>query len=64
MTANVGSADRIVRVVLGLCIASLGLVLHGHARLFALFAIIPFATAAFSFCPLYTLLALNSCKRA
>ena len=40
MKANVGSIDRIARVLIG---------------------IVPIATAAFGYCPLYSVLGFNTC---
>jgi hypothetical protein len=47
---NIGNTDRIVRIILGVAIAALGIVLKNW---FGLIAIIPLATAAASTCPLY-----------
>ena len=58
MEANVGSLDRGVRVVIGLALLSLLFVLHGDARWFGLIGVVPVATAAFRFCPLYRVVGL------
>ncbi len=50
---NVGSADRVIRVVLGL--ALLSLVFVGPKTWWGLIGIIPLATASMSFCPLYSI---------
>ena len=47
---NIGNTDRIIRIVLGLAIAVLGIVFKSW---FGLIAIVPLATAAVSTCPLY-----------
>lgn len=49
---NVGSADRVIRVVLGL--ALLSLVFVGPKTWWGLIGIVPLATAWMSFCPLYS----------
>lgn len=64
MEANVGSADRIVRVVVGLALLSLLLVLDGNARWWGLIGFVPLATAAFRFCPLYRVVGLSTCRLA
>ena len=64
MEANVGSVDRIVRVVVGLALLSLLFILNGNARWLGLIGVVPFATAAFRFCPLYRLVGLNTCPLA
>lgn len=61
MKKNVGSVDALVRIVLGLAIVGLAFTLEGPMRWIGLAAIIPFATAAVGFCPLYTLLGINTC---
>jgi hypothetical protein len=61
MKANVGSVDKIVRIILGLVGILLGLVLHSWWGLVGVALIL---TAVFSFCPLYTLLKVNTIKKA
>jgi hypothetical protein len=61
MRKNVGTVDRIIRVILGLGVTSLALVLDGSARWWALLALIPLGTAAVGNCPLYTLLRIRTC---
>ena len=62
MAPNVGTADRIVRVLAGLGLLSLLVVLDGNARWFGLIGLVPLLTAGVRFCPLYTLLGLRTCK--
>ncbi len=64
MTQNVGSADRIFRIVAGLVLLSLLFVLDGSARWFGLIGIVPLATAAMGWCPLYTVLGIKTCPTA
>jgi Inner membrane protein YgaP-like, transmembrane domain len=64
MEANVGSVDRVVRVLIGLTLLSLLFVLHGDARWLGLIGVVPLATAAFRFCPLYRLVGLSTCPLA
>jgi hypothetical protein len=47
---NIGNTDRIIRIILGLVIAVLGIAFKSWL---GLIAIIPLATAAVSVCPLY-----------
>ncbi len=57
---NVGTIDRIVRAVLGIVIIGWGVMTQNW---WGAVGIIPLGTAAISFCPLYTLLGMNSgCK--
>jgi len=61
MKANVGGVDKILRIVVGLGLLSLILVLEGNARWWGLVGLAPLATGLFNFCPLYSLLGLNTC---
>jgi hypothetical protein len=61
---NVGSIDRVVRVVVGLALLSLWFVLTGNARFLALVGLVPLLTAAVGFCPLYTLIGLKTNRGA
>jgi hypothetical protein len=61
MTVNVGSADRIIRIVAGLAILSLLFFLEGNARWWGLIGIVPLVTGLVRWCPAYSLLGLNSC---
>ena len=60
MTRNVGGIDRILRIVVGLVL--LGLTYLGTIGWWGLIGIVPLATALVGFCPLYTLLGLNTCS--
>ena len=62
MTPNVGTADRILRVLAGLGLLSLIVVLDGNARWFGLIGLVPLLTAGIRFCPLYTVLGIRTCK--
>jgi hypothetical protein len=61
MNTNVGSIDRAVRIVVGLALLSLVFLLNGSGRWFGLIGIVPLLTASFGFCPLYTVLGINTC---
>lgn len=60
MKANVGKTDRVFRVILGIVIASVGLYFKSW---WGIVAIVPIATAYFSFCPLYALFGMNTCSK-
>ena len=62
MTMNVGTIDRLVRVAVGLALISLAF--FGPKTAWGYIGFIPFLTGVFSFCPIYTLLGLNTCNRA
>jgi hypothetical protein len=60
MKPNVGSIDRVVRIILGIALLSLLFILEGNARWFGLIGIVPLLTATMSFCPLYAVLGMNT----
>lgn len=62
MKSNVGSLDRIARVVLGAGLLALALV--GPKTPFGYLGLVPLFTGLFGFCPAYTLLGVNSCRVA
>jgi Protein of unknown function (DUF2892) len=64
MKTNVGGIDRILRIVLGLVL--IGLAATGSVGVWGWIGVVPLATAALGFCPLYTVLGFSSCpaKRA
>lgn len=61
MKTNVGSTDKIIRIVIGLALLSLLFVLQGGIRFVGLIGIVPLLTAFVGFCPLYTVLGMNTC---
>ena len=63
MKRNMSNLDRIVRVVLGGGFVAAGLARGGVAGIVLyLLAAIMFVTAVVSFCPLYKLLGIDTCK--
>lgn len=56
---NVGTVDRILRTVVGLAVISL--VFIGPQTPWGWLGLIPLASAAFRFCPAYTLLGIRTC---
>ena len=57
---NEGTADRIVRVLLGLAVLSLTLV--GPKTPWGYVGLVPLAVGLFGFCPLYRVLGVSTCK--
>ena len=69
MFANVGSFDRIARVIIGLLLIAYAIPLgfaHTGWNWVGWIGVIPLLTAIFGFCPAYTLLGISTCpaKRA
>lgn len=59
MKTNVGSIDRILRIVVGL--ALIGATLSGAIGVWGWIGLVPLLTGALSTCPVYTLLGFSSC---
>jgi hypothetical protein len=59
MTPNVGSIDRVLRVVVGVVL--IGLTLMGTIGAWGWIGLVPIATAALGFCPLYSVLGFSTC---
>lgn len=62
MKVNVGSADRILRIVLGVLLLGL-FMLEGNVKYLGILGIVFIFTSIIRFCPLYTLFGVNTCKR-
>ena len=60
MKANVGSVDRIIRVILGLVLLSLFFILDGGIKYISLLGLVLLLTAGIKFCPLYTIFGINT----
>jgi hypothetical protein len=59
---NVGSADRVIRIVLGAVILSLFFIYPDASwRYYTLIGIVPILTALAGTCPLYSILGLSTC---
>ena len=56
---NVGSTDRLIRIVLGLALIAGALMGYG---IWMWIGIIPLATGLMSSCALYSLIGVNTCK--
>lgn len=59
MQQNVGSADRTIRIVLGLAIIAAG---AWYQSWWGAVGIVPLATATLGWCPPYSLLGINTCS--
>lgn len=59
--SNIGTIDRILRVVVGLGLLSL--VFVGPQTWWGLIGLIPLVTALIGFCPAYRLIGFSSCAR-
>jgi hypothetical protein len=62
MNYNVGSADRSIRVIVGLLVLSM-LFIDGNARWFGLIGLVPLATGLVGTCPLYSIFGFHTHSR-
>ncbi len=60
MKCNVGSVDRLLRIIIGLVIALLGVVFDSW---WGLIGLVPIATGLFKFCPLYVPFKISTDKK-
>lgn len=63
MEQNVGSADRILRVLLGLALLPMLLWVEGPLGWLGLIGLVPLGTAIVGWCPLYRLFGASTCSR-
>lgn len=59
MKVNVGGADRILRIVVGLILILLAL--SGQIGAWGWIGVVPLATGLFRMCPLYSVFGMNTC---
>lgn len=62
MKANVGSIDRVLRVIVGLVLISL--VFVGPQTPWGWIGVVPLLTALIGYCPLYSIIGVKTCKTA
>ena len=60
MKSNVGSIERIIRILVGL--ALIGLTLTGSIGLWGWIGVLPLATGLIGWCPPYAMLGISTCK--
>jgi len=58
MSCNVGSIDRIIRILAGLALIAWALM---GGPVWAWIGVVPLATGLFKICPAYSLLGINTC---
>jgi hypothetical protein len=64
MSANVGSIDKVLRIVVGLVLIAFAIPLgfpNTGWNWVGWIGVVPIATAFMGFCPAYTLLGINTC---
>ena len=60
MKRNIGSTEKIIRLVLAVALFSLFFVLDGNARYWALTGFIPLVTGAINYCPIWHMAGINT----
>ena len=61
MKKNVGTIDKVLRVVLGFALLAYVVLGSGSLRFIGLVGIVPLLTALVGYCPLYSLFGLSTC---
>jgi hypothetical protein len=61
MVVNVGSVDRVLRIVVGIAVLSLFFVLEGNARYWSLVGLVLLVTGVVRFCPAYSVIGVSTC---
>jgi hypothetical protein len=64
MRINVGGIDRVLRIVVGLALIALAVFNVAPVGLWGWIGVVPLATGLMRFCPVYSLLGLNTCPAA
>lgn len=59
MKLNVGGIDRILRIIVGIVL--IALTLMGTIGVWGWIGIVPLVTGLFKFCPLYSIIGMNTC---
>jgi hypothetical protein len=64
MTPNVGTFDRVLRVVVGLALIAAAFGLYGPAyqTIWGWVGLVPLVTGFVGWCPAYTLIGVDTCK--
>lgn len=59
MKCNIGSSDKILRIILGVIILGAGIF---YSSWWGIVGLVLILTGIFKFCPLYTTLGISTCK--
>ena len=63
MEQNIGLVDQWLRIIVGVALLSAVFIAESAWRWLGLIGIAPLATAFASWCPLYSLLSISSCRQ-
>ena len=59
---NVGTLDKIIRLIIAAGLFALGAILEGNLRFISIIGVVPLFTAFFGLCPIYSIFGISSCK--
>lgn len=62
MKENVGTVDKIIRMILGIVFLSFYFILDSGLKYISIVGIVLILTAFLKFCPLYTIFGINTCS--
>jgi hypothetical protein len=62
MKSNVGTIDKVVRLVIGVALLAVLVFADGWGRYLGLIGIIPIVTALVGYCPLYSVCGASTCR--
>lgn len=60
---NVGSTDRLIRIILGILVLSLFFVLQGALKWVSIIGVVLIITGLINFCPIYVPFKINTIKK-
>lgn len=63
MQSNVGTLDRVVRIAAGIALLAYAFTGAEGIRWLGLIGLVPIVTALASYCPLYSLLGIATCRK-
>ena len=63
MKANVGSIDRILRILIGAALVAWAAIPALGGPVWAFIGVVPLATGLIKFCPVYSILGMNTCGK-
>ena len=61
MKTDEGTADRALRVIVGLAVLALFFIIEGPNRFWALIGAVPVLTGLLGYCPVYAVFGLSTC---
>jgi len=62
MSTNVGSIDRIVRIVIGVTAVTFAMLSDHELAMWGLIGVVPLITAVIGWCPAYLPFGIKTCK--